>query len=290
MRGTRMSDLPHGEFPDSSADALLGVRIGDDDGVETVDLNPYPPLVDSDGHLPPGALFMAADLSLGRALSLRTQVGSFAITSHLHLELVNPLIPLEMVVTCRADVVAIDSLSGLARGELSSPYGCVAIASGRFQVLPHGHRGLDAVDGRPSVVDHVDLAPEASQGPRDVDEILGIDLVTCNATEAQFAVAGGAQLANDRGGVHGGVGGLITERCASIAVNRWLGGPGLWRATELRVFFARPMLAVGGQITAITSLRRAGRRTALTSTTVYAQGRPSVMGDAIHSFIPLKGR
>lgn len=299
--GSEAAGLDPGTFPESPAAALLGVRIvpARDNLPETVAVDPLARFVDPDGFVPAGLLFMAADLALGRSISHRITPGTFAITSHLHLELVRRFRWPPGGVESVADVIATDESSGLATARFRSQSEDVAVASGRFQILPGGDRNLSAVDDGAVP----ELAPDGSyiaprpcgkrerHETRSIDEVLGISLISNTGADTDLEMIADPVLANDRGGIHGGIGGLITERCATLAMRSWVNEPRQWRSASLGAFFARPIPAAGKLLRATTSIRRLGQRTLVTSTTVRdPDGKESLLGDAVHVLVPLESQ
>ena len=93
-----------------------------------------------------------------------------------------------------------------------------------------------------------------------------------------------SELGNERAGLHGGVGALMAERAADLALR--LGddrSPVPFRPVELRIAFLRPIAADGGSVAGAAEVTFRGATTAATTARVYRpDGKVSVQLDAVH--------
>lgn len=277
----------------SPADRVFGIPVPtwEPHPAEGSLLQPPRPIVEPSGNVPAGMHFVHVDFSIGLAILHEIPLGARCVTSHLHLHLVpSPLLP-DAGIRGRPAIDALSQDSATAAAVLvGAGDRPVGRASSRFQILqPSDRAGADVDEGstdtgwgRRAGTPEV-IAGVSEVGSVDVDTLLGLSIDSRDAAVTRLRARAFPELANGRGGYHGGVGGLLTERSATLAVQEWVGAARTIAATELRVFFARPIAANGQPLLIETTLRRLGRTVALTSTSVRTHdGRDALFADAIH--------
>ena len=275
------------------------VRGSDDDGDVT---QGRPPAVrDEHGRLPVGALCLAVDHAVGVVLAAALTADQRMVTSHMHLELVR--VADTETARARGELVHVGGGGALARTTITDDAGAlVALATARFAVFPAdalqggmvgavpagsaaagtAGAGADAAGspGRaaPDVVRH-----ELTAGAP-VHELLATEVLHADGASVRLRVVASPQLANERGGLHGGVGALIGERACALALRSARPDGAPMRPVELRVVFVRPVPAVGEPLECTAEVVHAGRSLAVTRAVLYTpDGRVAVTVDAAHA-------
>ena len=96
----------------------------------------------------------------------------------------------------------------------------------------------------------------------------------------------GKHLSNERDGVHGGVGGVMGDRAAELAIRTLTGGPHRYRPVEIRVLFVRPIAASGALLPVDAEVGFLGRTTATTTARIYRpDGKLAIQIDQVHTVL-----
>lgn len=240
-------------------------------------------VVDDHGLLPAGALGLLVDHAVGAAIVPRLDPDLRMVTSHMHLELVRP--PTTPVLRGTGDVVHMDRTAALVRATIEGDDGTlVALATSRFALFP-------SAMAQGGMVGDV-AAASAAGGPapppahpltagHPVHRLLGTEVVAVDERGVDVRVVASPPLANERAGLHGGVGALVGERTGELALRavRAEGAP--MRPVELRVAFVRPVPAVGETLACRADVVHAGRSVAVTRAVLRTtDGRVAVTVDA----------
>lgn len=255
------------------------------DGVEVTVVR-RPEAVDGAGALPTGVLALAVDHALGGAIGQVIADDEVMITSHMHLELIQPITPDLDAVVAHGRVVHKGGGHAFTQGEIRAEDGrLLALISARFAMLPLDASAGGYVRSEGAVAPAAPTRRGGINGDGDVPPVLGLlqlHLVgtTPNRVEGRFRAHAG--LANERQGVHGGVGVLIGERSLDHLVTS-VGGGG-FRPVELRAVFLRPIAADGSELTCEAEVGYAGRSVITSRATVHTPGgKAAVVVDAIHA-------
>jgi uncharacterized protein (TIGR00369 family) len=265
---------------DTPADRFVGLRRDSAAGRDAVRITPAPRILDADGRLMRGALFLAADVSLGVLLHRDAPEGQRLVTSHLQLAVAAGDAWMDGEIVCVPDVISVADGSALATGRFLSNGYDFARATARFEMVTLDARAAEA----PTTPDSEapTCASSLSQASN-LDAVADLAVSRLDDTTATVHLVAHPDFANERGGVHGGMGGLLTERIATRAIAEWVGPSRLTSAVEMRTFFTRPFAAAGQLIAGRVTMRRLGRRIAVTSTEVYdAAGKTLLLADAVH--------
>ena len=246
-----------------------------------------PPAVrDEDGALPTGALAVLADHALGRRLSEVLEPDERMVTSHMHLEIVRPPQPGTDRYIGEAQEIHRVTGSGFSRGSIHDADGSlVALISARFALFPADDlQGGAVLDQRAAPVDPSDETfPPQPWSNAPVDQLLGTRMRTESEGRVALDFLAAPELANERSGLHGGVGALMGERAAALALQRGAA----FAPVELRIVFLRPVPAVGQRLRADAELLFLGRTTATTTARLYrADGKVAVQVDTVHIVPP----
>ena len=249
-------------------------------------------VLDANGALPPGALCVLADHALGRGLSRVLDHDQRMVTSHMHLEFVRPPWPGITQLVGWSDEIHTTPGSGFARGRIATADGIlVALISARFAVLELGSsQGGMVADVEPVLRDGGTLADAHPWTTAPVDVLLGtrIRREASGRVELEFRAA--AALANERAGLHGGIGALMGERATAIALRSASPNEPQFLPVELRIVFLRPVPAIGQPLRSDAEVIFLGRSTAATTARLYrADGKIAVQVDAVHTTAAVHG-
>lgn len=242
-------------------------------------------VVDDRGMLPVGALGLLVDHAVGAAIVPRLDDDLRMVTSHMHLELVRP--PTTALLRATGELIHLDRTAALVRATIESDDGrLVALATSRFALFPSA-MAQGGMVGDPAAASD-ESAPTAPSHPltdgQPVHRLLGTEVVTVDERGVLVRVVASSPLANERAGLHGGVGALIGERTGDLALRavRAEGAP--MRPVELRVSFLRPVPAVGETLECRADVVHAGRSVAVTRSTLFTtDGRIAVTVDASYA-------
>lgn len=247
---------------------------------------PLPTLFDERGELPVGALCVSLDHALGCRIADHLGAGDRIVTSHMHLEVLAPG-PLgdELLVATNTGTTMVPG-SAFCAAEVTRPDGGVAVrASGRFAIV-HGEA---AAGGRVVPVETTAVAADLSDdlsgvvGDSPILALFGARIVGGVGDVIRSLAIARTEFANERGGVHGGVGAFMCERVAALALRHRAGDDHPFRTVEMRVFFARPLAASGGAVGLATEIGFLGRTTASTTTRLFRpDGKLAVQVDVTH--------
>jgi uncharacterized protein (TIGR00369 family) len=252
------------------------------DGIVVQDC--VPTLLDDDGALPVGALCVLADHTLGALVSPRLGADDRMVTSHMHVEVVRPLRPRLGRVVGRNTEVEMVPASAFSTGRLTTDDDVLlARVSARFALVGSEQAGGTVTD---AVAAAAPLGPPAEHPwtGAPIHRLLGTRVVETGDGVIRLAVVAGPHLANERAGLHGGVGAAIGERTGELALRTLVGDTHRFRAVELRVVFLRPVAAAGGELAADGEVGYLGRTTATTTARLYRpDGKVAVQVDAVHA-------
>jgi uncharacterized protein (TIGR00369 family) len=243
---------------------------------------------DGAGRLPAGALCLLADLVLGMVSCSRLGESERLVTSVLSLEFVGPLEADGLSIGARASVVGSGAASILSTATLTRPDGSlVAQATGRFPIVPAGGTvaawvKADAGIGEPDGA--VSPAPHALTDGVPIHELLRTRITAAGDGRVAFEVRSDPAFANERGGLHGGMGGLIAERGTDLAVAAAVSPGTDWWLGSLRVVFVRPLPAAGQRVAVEAEVRNLGRTQAMTRAHVLtADGKLAIAAEALYT-------
>jgi uncharacterized protein (TIGR00369 family) len=193
----------------------------------------------------------------------------------MHLELTTDESWLGSEILCLPEVVSIDTHGGLAAAMLVADDRPIGRASARFEIIEVDHRGAQAVGDGPVEVGVIDCQSF------DIDTLAEMYVKAMDERTIETEFVAHALFANERGGLHGGIGGWLTEHIATRAVESRVSRQVF--TVEARVVFARPVAADGRRLSAVTEVRKLGRRAVVTATTVRtAEGKEVLLADAVH--------
>ncbi|MET0459343.1 MAG: hotdog domain-containing protein [Ilumatobacteraceae bacterium] len=243
-----------------------------------------PTLLDDEGALPVGALCVLADHTLGMLVSPRLGPDDRMVTSHMHVEVVRPLTPAVRRITGRNTEVETVPGSAFSAGRLIvGDDVLLARVSARFALVGGEQAGGTVTDAVAGVV-RAGPAPDDPWTAAPIHRLLGTRVDARGDGRVRIAVVAGAHLANERAGLHGGVGAAIGERTGELALRTVVGDTHRFRAVELRIVFLRPVAAGGAELVAEAEVGHLGRTTATTTARLYRpDGKLAVQVDAVHA-------
>jgi uncharacterized protein (TIGR00369 family) len=178
--------------------------------------------------------------------------------------------------------------SAFATGTASTRDGALlARFSSRFVVFGGGEQGG-------GVVTEAIPAPLATDPPvqhewttSPIHQLLGTQVVEIDKGRVRLTVRADKHLANERDGIHGGVGGIIGDRAAELALRSIAGDGHRYRPVEMRVLFVRPIAASGTDLAVDAEVGFFGRTTATTTARLYRpDGKLAVQVDSVHTVQP----
>jgi len=248
-----------------------------------------PPVVlDDHGRLPPGALCLAVDHAVGVVLAAALTPDQRMVTSHMHLELVR-VVDTDLV-RARGELVHVGGGGALARAAITDANGeLVALTTARFAVFPAdalqgGMVGAPLPDAVADTAAAARPVPHPLTAGAPVHELLATEVLEARDGRVRVRVVAARSLANERAGLHGGVGALIGERTCDLALRSALPAGRTMRPVELRVVFVRPVPAVGESLECSAEVVHAGRSLAVTRAVLRTpDGRVAVTVDAAHA-------
>lgn len=246
-----------------------------------------PLAVDAAGALPTGVLGLGVDHALAGAIAQVIDEDEVMITSHMHLELVRPITPDIDAVVAHGEVVEKGDGQAFTRGSVRSSDGrLLALMTARFAMLPlsasaGGYvRSDDPTTTAASIGESID---EVEGGGAPVLRLLQMRVVRSSPGRVSTRFRAHEGLANERQGVHGGVGVLVAERALDELV-RTVGAGSSFRPVELRAVFLRPIAADGADLACDAEVGYAGRSVVTARATVFTPGgKEAVVVDAIHA-------
>ncbi len=240
-------------------------------------------VVDGAGLLPVGALSLLVDHAVGTVIVPRLDDDLRMVTSHLHLEVVRP--PTSAVVRGLGEVIHMDRTSALVRATITEADGAlVALATSRFALFPSAMAQGGMVGDPAAAIEGPPPHAHALTDGQPIHELLGTEVLEVGERGLRLRVVASPSLANERAGLHGGVGALIGERAGDLALraSRPEGEP--MRPVELRVVFLRPVPAVGETLECRAEVVHLGRSVAVTRSILFtADGRLAVTVDAAYA-------
>jgi uncharacterized protein (TIGR00369 family) len=242
-------------------------------------------LTDTDGRAVPGALGIIADSVLGTAVMSTVPLAHGMVTTHLHLELPQPIPLGTPALRAEGRQVWLRDRFGVGEGVITTADGTLVGTASIGSLLLDGRARF----GRPEPEEAASGSGPAPPDPHPlvagspVHESLGTDVLEADGVGVRVAVVAGPHLANAGGGVHGGVGVLMGERVLDLALRHALAGAREMRPVELRAAFLRPITADGRRIGCRATIAHLGRRlAAIRGEVLDHDGRPAVLVDATY--------
>jgi uncharacterized protein (TIGR00369 family) len=282
------------EFADQPAHRLLGIedRVLDDGTITRV-LRTNEASFELDGTLVAGVLCVLGDSVLGGAAVQAADPDKRMVTTNLHLDLTGLPRP-EGEVTGRGKICAVTDDAVLVYADLASASGSLAHATARFAMLPVTSRAAGAVSSpvdRP-VQASTKGSPEGNPivGGSPIVDLLGLRVLSAGHNGATLSMLIHAELCNERGGLHGGIGALLGEQTSGLALRAVLPEGSAVRPLEVRVVFLRPIGMDPRPAICTASVVHAGRRFASTRSELFApNGERSVLIDSTYAIHPAEG-
>ena len=276
------------------ADTVFGVqRHHREDGSRWFTLQPGPRTLGFDGHPAPGLLFIAGDMSVGHGAMSTVGSREVIVTTSMHLELhTRPFedgTPLEVLPSTGHRYHG--GAAGV--GSLRSGTGVTASVTGRFAILSLGTRAAGNIADTPTdVAPNDDTPAEAAHEPHPLIDApiyrtLGTRVVEAGEREVTLAYCAAPELANERRGVHGGVGALMGERACDTLL-RTVARPGIdLRPVTMSTAFLRPLAADHSTVQCVARVEHAGRQLVVVQATLHtADGKPAVVVDLVAAGVP----
>lgn len=270
----------------TEAAAVFGVEHMDGDYGTVVQGCP-PAVLDEEGVLPAGAFCLLTDHVVGGSISRLLDDHERMVTSHMHLEFVHrPTAELSAIVG-RSTAVDIVPNSAFCTGTASSPSGVLlARFSSRFVLFAGGEAAGGVVTDQvpPPVPNQPPVAHAWTDAP--VHRTLGTEVVSIEPGHIRLTMRAGKHLSNERDGVHGGVGGVMGDRAANLAIRSHTGEPHRYRPVEMRVLFVRPIAASGALLPVEAEVGFIGRTTATTTARIYRpDGKLAIQVDSVSTVL-----
>ena len=267
---------------ETPAEKLFGVGKTDWDTLSVVQTCP-PEIVDEAGALPPGVMCLLLDHVIGSSISTRLDHHQRMVTSHMHLEFLRPFTTDMGNVIGRIGEMNFVPGSAFCTGTASLASGVLVTRfSARFAIFSGGEQGGGVVSDE--VAPPLPTAPPIPHAwtTSPIHQVLGTQVLTAEPTRLRLTFRASEQLANERFGLHGGVGGVVGERACELAVRNAAGDGHRYRPVEMRVLFVRPIAASGTDIAVDTELGFLGRTTATATARIYRpDGKLAVQVDAV---------
>jgi acyl-coenzyme A thioesterase PaaI-like protein len=247
--------------------------------------------LDESGEFPIAATSVLFDHALGARIASFLAPDDRMVTSHMHLEVLRlPPAGIAHVAGRNIDTTMAPG-SAFCIADAVGPDGDVLVrATGRFSIISGGRAAggrveSDAAPTRPSIDDLAD-GRDAERGSP-AQQLFGLHVVESSDAEVRTRALARTEFANERGGIHGGVGAFMCERAADVALCSRLGGRHEYRPVEMRIYFARPLPADGGTLDLVTTIGFLGRTTASTTTRLLRRdGKLAVQVDVTHLVRP----
>jgi acyl-coenzyme A thioesterase PaaI-like protein len=284
QKQTMVARSPRRGSPGNAADEWIGLShevVGLDC---TSWLRPTPRCVLAPGFVSSGVLPMLTDTALGWLALHAVPEDRFIVTTNLHTDIARPLRS-DCVLQIRSgSVIGVDADAVIVAGQIVdlTRDEVVGFSTARFAAVPMGSRSAGEV------------RDEVAEGPAPGDEAeaeggeylpVGTDAVSRSVElrlahqadgEATFVARAGAEIANDRGGLHGGMSAMLGQHAAWVMVG--LRRPDVaFRCVEARTVYLRPVPARGADLRCrVRLLHLGGRQAVLTATLLDRAGRAAV--------------
>ena len=250
-----------------------------------------PSVLDRTGAVPPASLTLLADHIIGSAVVLRLAADERMVTGHIHLEFLKPLPPEARRFHGRTDDLHLTAHGAFGRGSILAENGeVVVLISSRFAIIRRDRaRSAGATSTKPSVIETKHIVAPGPTIPLDIevsalDTVLGTCLIARDHSNARVRFQATNDLANDRGGLHGGVAALMADRAAALTVPNSSHIEFPYSHTEMRVVFLRPLPTEGTSIEVDASITHLGNSTVTTTARVRdPSGRVAVQVDSIYT-------
>lgn len=235
-------------------------------------------LLDADGCLPASALCVVADTVLGYSCATMAHEAQRIVTSQLTLDFAAVPEAGMGPVQASGALVSSDDAWGLPEGRLCAPDGSlIAIINARFAYVPAGgtaaaHVAPATSSGPTAVPAPVAAPPHPLLAGAPVYELLRARLIETASGAVELRVTVDPEFGNERGGLHGGIGGMIAERAADLALRTALPDGARGRLGNLRLTYIRPIAAAGETTVARAEVRHLGRTQALVRSELLTTG------------------
>ena len=229
-------------------------------------------MTDADGTIGPGTLGVLVDATLGTCVMSAVPTGWAMVTSHLQLEVLRPICPEIVTLTCVGRPTAVDEHFALSAGEVTDEHGSLVARATMGSVL---------FAGRPDQVAPTDAFLAVPEEP-----ILHTELLADDGMTITTRTIAPPWLANSFGGLHGGAGFLIGGRTLDLAIRRADPGDRPMRTVDVRVSFLRPVPADGRSVESTGTVVHRGRRLGAARGELRGpDGRPALLLDA--TYVPI---
>jgi uncharacterized protein (TIGR00369 family) len=269
----------------SAPDEHLGIEHTlDASGAESAHLLTLPRCHDGHGGVAAGVLMMLADVILARASLRQLRHDQLIVTSNLHIDIIAPLSTVHGPIGASAVTVDhVDDGAVHCHCQLMDARGVlIATTSGRFAVLESDNRAAAQV----SNATNTQPLPAAHTRPphTPLRELLDPRIGQIGERSVQLEFPASDRWANDRGGVHGGVGALIGEQAGGIALHSVAPASSAMRPYDVRALFFRPIPASGQLMRCTAEVVHVGRSLAATRSLLFtAEGRIAVVVDVLYA-------
>jgi uncharacterized protein (TIGR00369 family) len=198
----------------------------------------------------------------------------FIVTSYMHVDVLRTIDADAELIVRDGRIVAVGVDGVTCAGEIvdASRGDVVAMTTGRFASIPVAGRSAGAVQAdRPAPAPGA--APSAAG---DLSQFLGLEELRVDGSVATYTIEASECLSNERGGLHGGSGGLVGEYVA-VAALRSARPDVSYRCVESRAVYLRPVAADGGRLQCTATVLQSGRTQAVVTVAVLdGEGRTAV--------------
>lgn len=277
-----MTNADHPQvLADQPAPRVFGVGTADREAGQ-VTQSIRPTFLDHRDEMPIGALCVMLDHALGCRVASLMGADDRMVTSHMHLEVLRaPPLGIERVIGRETSTTMVVG-SAFCAADAVAPDGEILVRStGRYAIIAGGGQAGGRVEPSVPPIESDDGHDAVFGSP--VLELFGARVVDVADMVVHTRAVARPEFANERGGMHGGVGAFMTERAADLALRSRVGADHPYRPVEMRVFFARPLVADGGAVDLTTTIGFLGRTTASTTTCLMRpDGKLAVQVDITH--------
>ena len=227
-------------------------------------------LRDSRGALIPGALAILADWCLGVAVIDSDHPAM--LTTHLHLELLEPVPGHSTMLRCSAGLRGIRGTFGLAESTITDE---------NDNMLGYATLGAMLVSAPDQWNTTHNNSPPVAEF-EDVDALLQTRVKRTTADGADVSFGASANLANAFGIIHGGIGAMMGARAIDLALGT--DGATALCLADLRAVFLRGIPASSGEIDCRVTVLHRGRRLAVARAELLGNdGRVAITVDATYT-------
>lgn len=250
-----------------------------------------PSVVDGSGSVTPASLALLADHTIGSAVILRLGEAEHMVTGHIHFVFLSPIPPGVRRFRGSTEDVHLTPRGAFGRGSIATSNGdIVALISSRFAIISRdrGRLGSETSTRQSVVESDLLVAPDTAMpvdlAPSPLDTLLGTRLVAHDQGQVRVRFQATNNLANDRGGLHGGVAAVMADRAATLTFPTPSSSDPSFSHTEMRVVFLRPLPTEGTAIEVDAAITHLGNSTATTTALVRdPNGRLAVQVDSFYT-------